>query len=691
MSEITAVAFFRDANQTLRNLFDRRRYLSSARTMVLSTCTCTSTSTSSGAEKGGRRWLPTEVRGGLFGCGRHLECACYFLFLTLAIFHNSFADDSTSKVREGIKLYSAEQYEEASKAFAAANESLERAKSDRAAVAAFDEACALHRKGDLELARDRYLKAGLSQDKSIATSAHFNLGVIASDAARKLAGEKPETVPAEKRKEVIGELTKSIDSYRHCLELDPKYVPARRNLELLRQWIKYYNDRWREADLQKRRDETNLVQFLEYLVQAQLALRETTSSFKASTSPNAFAEMKRLQSELRDEIPFLKDKIDSELRPKEEDDKAGNAKSKSASGDEELERGIALLNGWADESSSKMGSAEGLLSKRDSAGATEKQKLASDQLDQIWDAVVPFHPLLIKELSEQTQIAKQLAPEAVRDAPKGDEAKEESSKAGGEKNEVVDEPGQQPQSLIVNEKDWTDLLARQEIALRKTRLLGPKAESELVQVESQPKPDEAATNDATKGDPAEVGEALMGAEQKVDPEVIKAGYQKAIELAPKAVQEMEAAVKQLGKRDREQASNHAEEARRILQEIHDAQPKQSQQDQKDQEKQQDKNEQQEKKEGEQKNEDKEKEKKDSKDEQDKQGDKDKEKKEEKKSSEEDQKDKGKKEEQRQEPKVSQNRIEEALRRVREREQEKRERDRELKARVMGRVPVDKDW
>ena len=189
------------------------------------------------------------------------ECHCLIAsgVVLVAISNCAFADDSTSKVREGMKHYAAEQFEEAGKSFAAATEALEKAKSDKAAVAAFDEACALHRKGDLDLARDRYLKAGLSQDKGVATSAHFNLGVIASEQARRSAGENPESVPVDKRKEILGEVSKSIDSYRHCLELQPQHVPARRNLELLRQWSKYYTDRWREVDLQRRRNETNLM------------------------------------------------------------------------------------------------------------------------------------------------------------------------------------------------------------------------------------------------------------------------------------------------------------------------------------------------------------------------------------------------------------------------------------------------
>ena len=589
------------------------------------------------------------------------------LFLSMTVPGIATADDSTSKVREGMRQYAAEQFEEASKSFAAATEALEKSKSDKAAVAAFDEACALHRKGDLDLARDRYLKAGLSQDKEIATGAHFNLGLMASEQARKLAGETPETIAEDKRKEILNEVRKSIESYRHCLELQPKHVAARRNLELLRDWTKYYSDRWRDADLQKRRDQANLIQFLDYLMETQLAFKGSVKGFRSTTSPNAFAEMKRLQAELRDEIPYLKDKIESELRPKETDSPGTASKPKDPKDDEELERGIALLSGWADEAAARMVSVEKDLAKRDAPAAATHQQQAADLLDQIWDAVVPFQPLLAKELIAQTQIAKKLSPPA---ASVSDEARKIE---GDDSLEIP------PQSLEVNDSEWTELLEQQERALRKTRLLAPKAEFELTQVESQPKADEDATDTTT-------GEADPAA-QKVDPEAIKAGFQKAIELAPKAVDEMELAVKQVGKRDSMQAAIHAEEARRILQEIQDAQPKNPQQDQQDQNKDENKDQQQdqnkeEKKDGEDK---------DPKDQKDQPDEQNMDKKEDKDKGDEKKEDKDKKGEQRPEPKVSQDRIEEALRRVREREQEKRERDRELKARVLGRVPVDKDW
>ena len=605
-----------------------------------------------------------------------------FVFVMFVFLNNAVAEDSTTKIREGMRLFSAEQFDEASKSFAAAAESLEKAKSDKAAIAAFDEACALHRKGDLELARDRYLKAGLSQDKGLATSAHFNIGVIASEQARKLAGETPETVPADKRKEILDEIGRSIDSYRHCLELQPQHSQARHNLELLRQWTKYYSDRWREADLQKRRDETNLIQFLEYLVQAQLSLKDTSEGLGPNASPNSFAELKRVQEELRNEIPYLKDKIDSELRPKEKDAKSAAASSISSQDKEDIERGIGLLSSWADDAGTKMANAGKDLTKREATAAAENQQRAADQLDQIWDAVVPFHPLLANELAQQTQIAKQLTPPASNEVQKD---LDDSS----EKSEESENP-QPLQKLEVNDQEWSQLLKKQERVLRKARLLRPKAESELSQVESQPE-SQPKVDDNTSIAPPTEGENAE-AMPKVDPEAIKAGYQKAIELAPKAVEEMEAAVKQLGKRDRQLSATHAEEAHRILQEIQDAQPKNPEQDQQEQKKDQDKDQQQDNEQ-----------KKDKDQEKDKKGDEGKDKEEKNKNDEkkqdkqqdekkdEDKKDQDKPTEKRQEPKVSQDRIEEALRRVREREQEKRERDRELRARVLGRVPVDKDW
>src|SRR5262249_7884099 len=78
-------------------------------------------------------------------------------------------------------------------------------------------------------------------------------------------------------------------------------------------------------------------------------------------------------------------------------------------------------------------------------------------------------------------------------------------------------------------------------------------------------------------------DASATAPKPVDPKEVRAGYQKAIELGPKAVEQMERVLKSLKQKEPQAAYPPAEEARKILEEIQKAQPKQDQQDQKKQE------------------------------------------------------------------------------------------------------------
>lgn len=574
-----------------------------------------------------------------------------FVLLTLSTFgSDSLAAEPRVSVRDGLSLYANEKYDAAREKFAAASKELDKQKSAAAAIAAFDEACAWHRQGELDKARDAYLRAGLSQDRSLATAAHFNLGTLAAEHARKLAGEQPEAIPVEKRQEILDQLKQAIVAYRHCLELQPEHSSSRRNLELVRQWIKHYSDKWREQDRQKRRDESNLIAFLEYLIQTQEALRETAKHLPATATADAFAELKRAQEELREEIPTLREKIAHDLRPQTPPGAATTPPQNS----KEIEEGIALLQGWVDTAEQKMSAAASRLSARKPDMAVPQQQAAIDELDKIWDAVIPFHPLLAKDLADQTAIARTLNP-AVSDDKQPETSSDEKTAAELPMLDLADE-------------DLLKLSEAQERTLKRTRLLVPKAEAELQQLENAPAPPpkSPADKDEPNGDKAQA--------TQVDLEQAKAGFRKAIELAPQAVEQQEAAVESLKKKDRPPAAQHAEAARKILEEIQQAQPKNNQQDQqkKDDDKSQDKNEDQKK--DEPKPDDK---------------------KPDEKKSDEEKKDQQKKDDQKQQqkpqPQVSSDRLEDALRKVRERQQEKRERDRKLKAQIFGRAPVDKDW
>ncbi len=620
------------------------------------------------------------------------------LVLVVSIAGATRADNPAEAVRDGMRLYGKGEFDKARDKFAAASEQFASRDAVKAAIAAFDQACALHRKGDVAAAREAYLKAGLAHDKKLAASAHFNLGTLAAEEARRLAGEQPESVPPDKRQEILDQLRAAVASFRHCLEMQPDNAHARRDIELVRQWIKYYNDQWQAHDREKRRQEMNLVAFLEFLIETQRALKESSKDLAAAgTAPaDAYAEPKRLQEELQQEIAPLKEKIQSELTPKEPA-AAGAAQAPS----KELEQGIALLQGWADGAGQHMLSAARRLGERQAGQAAELQQSAIDELDKIWDAVIPFHALLARDLTDQTQIAESLAPAAAAD---------EKPKAGEPSDLKVPQqdaskPAPQPQpaaagsrSLTSAGEDLATVAETQERTERRTRLLKLKAEAELARLEKSGPADAKEKGHEPASKKKDAHDAAGAQPPAVDPAQVKAGYQKAIDLAPRTVEQMERAVKSLKNKDRQAAHPPAEEARKLLEEIQKAQPKKDPEDQKKQEQDQNqkKNEEQKKDQNEQQKKDQQKQEQQKKDEQQKdqrKKDDEQKKEQEKKKQQEPKKSAQEKQEQKknEEQQASRDRVEDMLRRVRERQQEKRERDRTMKARVYGRVAVEKDW
>ena len=579
--------------------------------------------------------------------------------------------------------YGQGDFEKARDRFASAREQFDSADAGKAAIAAFDQACACHRKGDLAQAREWYLKAGLAHDNDLAATAHFNLGTLAAGEAGRLAGEHPENVPSEKRQEIVDQLKAAVVSFRHCLDLQPDNSQTRRDIELVRLWIKYYTDRWQARDREKRRQETNLVAFLEFLIETQRALRESVKALTATAPADAFAEPKRLEDELQEEIPPLKEKIKSELAPQP----SGGGSAPQASS-RELEQGIKLLQDWATAAGDKMSSAAKHLDNRQASGAGADQQAAIDELEKIWDAVIPFHPLLARDLAEETQIARSLAPVSGGDSNSG------AGPPSGENNpqreqtkpeSKVPSSGAGHASLGTEKEDLALLTETQERTLRRTRLLKLKAEAELA------RPEKPSSTDANQmgPDPSSGKDNPPSAEATrptpVDPKQVKEGYRKAVELVPRAVEQMERAVKTLKQKDLQAAYAPADQARKILEEIQKAQPQKDQQDQKRQDqKQQDQKKDEEQQKQDQKNQQKQQQQKDDREKKDQQQGKQ----EEPKKSDEEKPDRQEKQPQ---PQVSRDRIEEALRKVRERQQEKRERDRSMKARVFGGVPVEKDW
>jgi Ca-activated chloride channel homolog len=616
------------------------------------------------------------------------------LVLCAAIAGAARADNPDEAVREGLRWYSSNEFDKARELFTTAREQFDRGDAAKAAIAAFDEACALHRKGDVAGAREAYLKAGLAHDKELAAAAHFNLGTLASEEARRLAGDHPENVAPDKRQEILDQLKSAVASFRHSLELQPASASARRDIELVRQWVKYYTDQWRARDREARRQGMNLVAFLEFLIENERALKESVQALPATAPVDAFAELKRLQDELEEEIGPLKEKIRAELQPQQP---GGGTAPQGHSQD--VEQGITMLQGWADAASKHMSSAAHRLNERQAGPAAGDQQSAIDELEKIWEAVIPFHPLLARDLADQTLVAQSLQPVPSPDAKPENGEPSNKKEPGREKTAPV---RQQPSaggghpSLGTEGEDLGRLAETQERTLRRTRLLKLKAEAELARVQESPTPDAAQKGNDTQSGKSSPSDPAAPKSKPVDPAQVKAGYQKAIELAPQAVGQMEKAGKALKQKDRPAAYPPAEEARKILEAIQKAQPPKDQQDQKQQDQDKKKEDQQEQdrkdqQKQDQKKQDQEQKKQDQ--EQKKQDQEQKKQDQEQKKQDQEQKkqDESKADQKRPQPQVSPDRIEEALRKVRERQQEKRERDRRIQARILGRAPVEKDW
>jgi hypothetical protein len=306
------------------------------------------------------------------------------------------------------------------------------------------------------------------------------------------------------------------------------------------------------------------------------------------------------------------------------------------------------------------------LRSKETKKAADDQQAAIDELERIWEAVIPFNPLLDKEVVDQTVIAKAMASMTKqKDAEKSnnpfedqiDDKQDQNQKKSADRNQANRE------DLELGEDVMKEIQATQNRTLQRARLLAPKAQMELERLQA------LQSAGKSEADPSGANPQTPGP----DPEQAKAGFEKAIELAPQAVEKMEAAVAAMARKDREAAADNAEDAQDILEEIQKAQPK-NQQKQDQQKDDQQKQDQQKNKEDQNKNDDK-------RDQQDK-------------------KDEGKGDQDQQQSKegskqgsanIPQDRIEEALRKVRERQQEKRERDRKLKRQAYGKTPVDKDW
>ena len=557
-------------------------------------------------------------------------------------------DEGRRKVAEGIRLFANGDHAAAERAFAEADVLL----PENARIA-YDRACALEAQGDLDRAVDLYTRAALSRETAVAAAARYNLGTLNVKRAMGVFGESPEAAPPEVREEGLGHLGRAVRHFRDCLDVDTDHQNARHNLEGIRIWIKHMTALWEEADRQKKRDELDVLKFLEMIQETQLQIREGVRQIAGQPdSPRrreAVGVAESDQRKLQEEIEYLKEKITEVLAPPQPPQ--GQTPAQPQPDQEQIDKALTMLKGWADESAAKMTDAADSLAGGIPESAPLAQIEAVERLDRVYGALVPFPMILEKSIVTETGLIEKTGPLA--EGSDGSGSDEEPGQPGGPDD-------QEAGTDLASTADWIGMSVFQDRITSLAEVLPYKADQAEQQAD-QGMADFVAQHGQTAAqhgqDPntqtttPEQAEALKKAQEEV--EAVKAALAKARELAPEISRLSEEAARFLRDEAAPDAQPKEEEVLALLKEIADLMPKKDQeQQQQDQNDQNDQN---------------------------------------KEQQEEQQEQQKKRNEEEKQKQISKDEAEALLRKAKERERKHKKDKEELQKVVGGRAPTGKDW
>lgn len=602
-----------------------------------------------------------------------LLAVCAFGFCSVGAAPVQAASVSPARsVAQGIDAFRLGDFKTASEAFGAAAEAM-----PAEPRIAFDRGCAFAAQGENDKAIEQFQIAAASQNRSLAATADYNLGCLGIAKAKAVLGKKPEEAKPEVRKEGLEAIEQATGQFRECLTVDPQHADARYNLEALSLWTKHIQEVWRQRDAQKRRQEMNLMQFLQWMEKEQRDLRAKDKPL-ASERPSprrreAIREAENAQRELADEIAPLKEKLQAAFTapPTTPGAPSGQPAPAPQKPSPEAEKALTVLSRLADEAHSAMNAAADTLAAQKPSDAAKPQADVVERIDNIYMAVSPFVDLVKRGIAAEEGLIAQ------------------SKAAEGPKTPESDTGKKAKQS---DETDWPEAAWNQRFISNYGRVLAAKAKRELEQLAKTP-----AAAPAVKEMP-EPGKSSApdGKDPQADAEKkqkeLKRALQAGIDLAPKVVKSSNEAADHLDAARPAAALPPQEETLKLLKEML---PKDEQKNNDQNKDKQDKD----KKDQDKKNQDQ----KDKKDQKDKDKNKDKDKKDQK-NKDEQKKDQDKqnqekpskadkqKEEAKPKPQdPSKQQAEAAMRAVRQRQQDRREKEKALIERLYRPERVDKDW
>ncbi|MBL8843900.1 MAG: VWA domain-containing protein [Planctomycetes bacterium] len=237
-----------------------------------------------------------------------LRAAGLLAALLLAAPPAGAASDAPSAVAEGIARLAKGDSAAAIERFDAAA-----ALAPQELAIVFDRGCAKQQAGDREGATADFTRAATARDPALAAKARFNLGTLAVARAQEKLGADPEEAEGEARTESLAAIDEAVGRFRSALAVAPDHAAARKNLEQLKVWRKHIEERWAARDRERRREQLDVAQFLDWLREEEGRWRDAVRPLATvADSPlrrTAVEALVRQQRELLGELPTVKEKL----------------------------------------------------------------------------------------------------------------------------------------------------------------------------------------------------------------------------------------------------------------------------------------------------------------------------------------------------------------------------------------------
>jgi Ca-activated chloride channel homolog len=581
-------------------------------------------------------------------------------------------------VAQGVEAFRGGDFKTAAEAFGAAAEAM-----PSEPRIAFDRGCAYAAQGEHDKAVEQFQAVAVSQNRPLAAMAQYNLGCVSIARAKAALGEKPEEAKPEARKEGLALIEQAIGQLRDCLAIEPEHADARFNIEALQVWKKHIQEVWRQSDLQKRRQEMSLTQFLDWIEKQQRELRAKNAPLAGERpSPRrreAIRDAEYAQRELADEIGPLKEKLQAALTPPTPQNAPGQANTAAPkTPSPEAQQALALLNKLADEARDSMNHAADALASQEPMQAVKPQADAVEKIDNIFMFASPFVDLVKKGIATEEGLIAQ---------SKGESQEANGSKTAKDTDSGKDKTPPKDATPLNGGTDWREAAWNQRFIANYGRVLAAKAKRELEQLAKTPQGDSNAKiapknpGDKAAATPGQPDEQAKAEEKRKE---MKRALQAGIGLSPKVVKLSIEAAAHLDAAHPKAALPLQEETLKLLKEML---PKDKNKNDQNKNNQDQKNKDQQKKDQDKKDQNK---KDQDKKQQDKKDEKDKDKKNQKQDQQK-QPEKSKQDKQKKAQDPSKQQAEAALQKVRERQQDRREKQRILLERQYRPERVDKDW